>query len=126
MGCPTRSAPPRSIALGILVLDLVLTSAHLTALGGTEAGPKPRFSPQNARPAGIELLFSSARDRLARWTPSDLVHVLEGSGQAPDGGCDARKTPHSSARQGSHLRRGPRRGRRCRRDGDSRRSARAR
>jgi hypothetical protein len=29
-----------------LVLDLVLTSAHLTAPEGTEAGHEPRFSPQ--------------------------------------------------------------------------------
>src|SRR5229473_5038257 len=65
MGCPTRSAPPRSIALGISVLDLVLTSAHLTALGGTEAGPKPgsvlkmRDRPESNRcsvPPGIDWL----------------------------------------------------------------------
>jgi hypothetical protein len=29
-----------------LVLELVLISADLSALGGTEAGSKPRFSPQ--------------------------------------------------------------------------------
>ncbi len=31
---------------GNLVLELVLTSAHLTAPTRTEAGPRPRFSPQ--------------------------------------------------------------------------------
>lgn len=42
-----RDAPPAVRTLGPnLVLELVLISADLTASRRTEAGPKPRFSPQ--------------------------------------------------------------------------------
>jgi hypothetical protein len=40
------SLPSLALTDEVLVLELVLVSAHLTAPRGTEAGPKPRFRPQ--------------------------------------------------------------------------------